>query len=271
MKIFRLCLLFAPVLLSACATQLPNAKLSKEYTNNTISPRLVNIVDEKDMNYLIPKPTTPALLAINPVAALAIAAVQTVEMQASKEKRDPKFSDIMKYIPEGYIRKHSNDKVLKIIQKADWIDVASEEDYQQKSDAMLMDLFSNKIEVNDGDETVLIVRNRIFFSTYFDALMNRVELDIYEVQDNRLKKKIYDLHTYDTYHVGGAQEKDVENYKLWLENDGEEIRRGIRETSDSVADSLERMLSNPYLTADTAGGTTSTVTNADPLSGGILN
>lgn len=246
----KLFVILSVMSLTACQKTIPNGKLISTYTDLPVQTEIVNIEnEEKPLSVVVPAPSTSGVAAGGLIGALVVATVATVEHQVSASKRMPKLDEIIAYTSKEDVMRHSTSLVLKEVKNASWISVQSTQTHQEdKVPTPLNAGFVNKVLENPTEKTALFLRNNLYFTESFDRLVNSVNIEIYDIENGKIKNKIYNLQTADFFMPSGTLPNDLDNnYKLWMADDGKIVKRAIQDTGRKVQQSLKTLFENPII------------------------
>ena len=238
-SILVVCILF----LSACAStpRLPSGKLDNSYTDVPVETKLLlSAPDKPYTRSLYTKTSTPSLGG-GLVGALVSASITAASNANAVISRKGPFEEMSEMLH----RHNDNDKFMRvmgsIIEQARWIKVNSTH-LEKSDDKKELKRIGDQLRASMTEPTMTVLATEFLFGEYFDYLRQNLKIQIMTVADGEAKQVIYHTNVSSYYRPDGVAAGELENYKIWLKNDGQIMKEALAHTSSHIRKSLTNRL-----------------------------
>lgn len=230
--------------LGACATPRPDGKLDPAYTNIPVEIKNVEVITENPLIVTVPRSemqTAGGGLA----AALIVTAINVTSNAVSYEKRRDKTQQIWDSI-DTQIYNVPGQTYAQTFKQAPWLDVLETVHYQNVKKEELRNA-GEELRASLEGKAMGVYASQYIISEAFDSLTQKLYFRINSVEGGKAQKEIYRFVLSDTYYPENANLDDLENYRLWIDNDNAHIKVGIKKTTDALNKQLQEILKDPYI------------------------
>jgi hypothetical protein len=227
--------------LTACAS--PQGKLASSYKELPVQTSFVQEAPQIPLSVVVPQTNLYG-------AGLLGAVVSTVATEVSRQKRMPGIREIQSVMKPQEVFSLIGDSTLNTVKNADWINENSTLMLKNYPASDRKAVLNNHL-LSMSAPTVTSVSSQVLMGEYFENLTQTSTVNIHKVDNGKKGSKIYSLILSAGYVPPNLEvSKDFTNYRVWTQNNAQEIRNGINQTTNNINQQLTEWLRSPHAVID---------------------